>query len=237
MTELIAFDLDGTLTQHRSPLDDEHRALLDKVRSRYRLLMVGAGDARRIFRQMDRYPTDIIGNYGMQYMRYDPDLKDLVTVFNEEAPVDKPSVEARVTEIRERFGYTEYLGANVEFHDSGTITIPLLGTEAAIEDKLAFDPDRAKRRVFYKDVCELFPEYNVFIGGSSSFDMTPHPFDKRYALDRFCEQEGIARENVVYVGDDYGTGGNDEAVYKSDYRFICIDDYRKCAEALAEFFV
>ncbi|MBQ6544751.1 MAG: HAD-IIB family hydrolase [Lachnospiraceae bacterium] len=233
MIKLVAFDLDGTLTQHRTPVPPENLALLDRIREKYRMLMVGAGDCRRIFRQMDKYPTDIIGNYGMQYCRYDAAVQDLVTVYDEHFPVDRKSVDERVTYLRERYGYTQYAGENVEFHESGCITIPLLGTKADIRDKVAFDPDRTKRRKIYAEVCSLFPEYNVFVGGSSSFDMTPRPYDKKYALDRFCKEEGIDPACVAYVGDDYGPGGNDEAVYRSDYRFICIDDYRRAGEALA----
>ena len=29
--KVIAFDLDGTLTQHRTPLDEQNRAVLDKL--------------------------------------------------------------------------------------------------------------------------------------------------------------------------------------------------------------
>ena len=232
MIRLVAFDLDGTLTEHRSPLPVKNRLLLDRIRGKYRVLMVGAGDARRIFRQMGEYPVDIIGNYGMQYMRYDPERKDLVTVFSEEVPVDRISVDRRVTELRKRFGYTSFTGENVEFHASGCVTIPLLGTQADIRDKVAFDPDRAKRRKIWPEVCALFPEYRVFVGGSSSFDMTPAPYDKKYALERFCAEEGIRKEEVAYVGDDYGPGGNDEPVFLAGYRFICVDDHRKLGEAL-----
>jgi hypothetical protein len=31
---------------------------------------------------------------------------------------------------------------------------------------------------------------------------------------------------VVYIGDDYGPGGNDESVYLSDFPYLTIDDYR-----------
>ena len=232
MIRLVAFDLDGTLTEHRSPLPVKNRLLLDRIRGKYRVLMVGAGDARRIFRQMGEYPVDVIGNYGMQYMRYDPERKDLVTVFSEEVPVDRISVDRRVTELRKRFGYTSFTGENVEFHASGCVTIPLLGTQADIRDKVAFDPDRAKRRKIWPEVSALFPEYRVFVGGSSSFDMTPAPYDKKYALERFCREEGIRKEEVAYVGDDYGPGGNDEPVFRAGYRFICVDDHRKLGEAL-----
>ena len=62
MKRLLCFDLDGTLTQHRSPLEEENRRLLDRLAERYHLLMVGAGAAERIFRQMGEYPIPILGN-------------------------------------------------------------------------------------------------------------------------------------------------------------------------------
>lgn len=230
---LIAFDLDGTLTQHKTPLGPENRAVLDELGRRYRLLMVGAGASGRIFRQMGGYPIDIIGNYGMQYARYDARSGGLVTVYDESAPCDRESVERRVDELRRRFGYTAYAGENVEFHASGCVTFPLLGTAAAIGDKLAFDPDRKKRAPLYPAVKAAFPEYTVFIGGSSSFDMAPHPYNKYYALDRYCREQGLSHRQVVYVGDDYGPGGNDEAVYRSDFPFIRVDDYTKLRQSLS----
>ena len=30
---------------------------------------------------------------------------------------------------------------------------------------------------------------------------------------------------MLFIGDDYGTGGNDESVYLSDVPFLCVDDY------------
>ena len=32
MIKLIAFDLDGTLTQHKTPLDPQNKAVLDRLR-------------------------------------------------------------------------------------------------------------------------------------------------------------------------------------------------------------
>ncbi len=209
---LIAFDLDCTLTQHKTPLCPEHRAVLDALGKRCRLLMAGAGMCRRIFTQMGEYPIDILGNYGMQFAEYDPTLRDLVIRENHTCPCDRESIETRVTALREKYGYTEFAGDNVEYHASGCVTIPLLGTKAAQQDKLAFDPDRSKRRAIYEDVKKLFSDYTVFIGGSSSFDMAPAPFDKAYALKKYCEARGIAQEETAYVGDDYGPGGNDEPV-------------------------
>lgn len=235
MIKLIAFDLDGTLTQHKTPLDDKNRAVLDRLREKgYTLLMVGAGQCRRIFDQMRHYPIDVIGNYGLQYCRYDPETKDLITVRDEVLPCDRESVDRRITELRRKYGFTQFAGKNTEFHPSGCVTFPILGTEAKQEDKLAFDPDRSKRRKIYDDVCATFPEYTVFVGGSSSFDMAPAPYDKYYALDLYCREHGISHSEAVFVGDDYGQGGNDESVFRSDFGFIKVDDYRKLDEAMRE---
>ena len=224
--KLVAFDLDGTLTQHKSKLGENSKNMLDALSERYKLLMVGAGACRRIFNQMDGYPIDIIGNYGLQYAEYNKETGDIDIVAEHVLPCDRESVTERVEGIRQKHGFTEYRGQSVEFHPSGCVTFAILGTKAKQEDKLAFDPDRQKRRAIYPEVCRVFSDYTVFVGGSSSFDMAPAPYNKRYALERYCLEHGLSQENVVYIGDDYGPGGNDEAVYRSDFRFLTIDDYR-----------
>ncbi len=229
--KLMAFDLDGTLSQHKTPLEPLHRETLYRLREKYTLVMVGAGQCMRIFNQLEHFPIDVIGNYGMQYSRYDADTASLVPVYDiREEKVEHEEVERRINMLREKYGFTEYAGENVEYHVSGCLTFPLLGTKAQAADKLAFDPDRSRRRAFYADVVETFPEYNVFVGGSSSFDMAPRPYNKYYALDKYCAERGIAHDEVIFVGDDYGMGGNDESVYRSDFGFICIDDYRTFPE-------
>lgn len=230
MLKLIAFDLDGTLTQHRTRLEEKNKKLLDLLRKKYKLLMVGAGGCKRIHGQMNNYPIDIIGNYGLQYAEYQDGELKIVRDSNIEC--DRESVRERVEELRKRFGFESYVGESVEFHPSGSITFAILGTEADISDKLNFDPDKSKRKKIYREVCDVFSEYTVFIGGSSSFDIVPKPYDKYYALSEYCREKGILHSEVLFVGDDFGEGGNDEAVYKSDFKFQKIESYLDTADAL-----
>ena len=223
--KVVAMDLDGTLTQHKTPLSDEQRAVLDRLRRKYTLLMVGAGQVMRIHRQLGGYPIDVIGNYGMQYGHYNAETGEMELVRDESAPCDRDAVDRTVTALRQKYGFTAFAGDNVEYHPSGCITFPVLGTKAQQADKLAFDPDRSRRRAIYDEVCAAFPDYCVFVGGSSSFDMAPKPYNKYYALDLYCREHGLSHENVVYIGDDYGLGGNDESVYQSDFPYITIDSY------------
>ena len=232
--KLIALDLDGTLTQHREPLGEKNREVLNKLSKKYKLIMVGAGQVARIFNQMGGYPIDIIGNYGLQYATYNEKTKSLDIKRDEHFGVKRDEIEKKVNFLRNKHGFTSYRGESVEFHASGCVTIPILGTQAIQADKLAFDPDRKKRRAFLGEVASLFEDYNVFVGGSSSFDMSPKPYNKYYALDLYCRENKIAHNEVVFVGDDYGVGGNDESVYKSDFNYIKIDNYLDFDKAVEE---
>ena len=231
--KVIAMDLDGTLTQHKTPLSQTQRAVLTALAKKYKLLMVGAGQAMRIFRQLEEFPIDIIGNYGMQYGVYNAETGDLDIVRDITTQCDQEQITAKVNYLREKYGFTQYAGETVEFHPSGCVTFPILGTKAKQEDKLAFDPDRTKRRAIYEDVVNTFSDYCVFVGGSSSFDMAPRPYDKFHALDQYCKENGYTHDEVVYIGDDYGQGGNDESVFQSDFHYITIDNYLDFPEKVA----
>ena len=229
--KVFAFDLDGTLTEHRTWITDENLAMLEELRrGGLRLMILGAGQARRIFTQLREYPIDIVGNYGLQYAVYREDKGDIEFLRDITLPCDRDSVRERIAQLREKTGYTDFRGDSVEFHPTGCVTFPLLGTKAPVADKLLFDPTREKRRAIWSEVAALFPEYSVFVGGSSSFDMAPKPYNKYYALTRFCEDEGYDRGEITYFGDDYGTGGNDECVFNSDIDFVRVDRFSDLGE-------
>ena len=231
MKRLIAFDLDGTLTEHRTPLGDENRAVLDRLATKYKLIMVGAGACERIHRQMGGYPIDIIGNYGMEEAHVTNGA--LISVRKEVSHPDRAYFERTAAYLRKKYGYTDYRGEGVEFHATGMVTLPLLGTEALIEDKLAFDPTRAKRRKMYDEVLSLFPDYTVYIGGSSSFDFSEKRFNKYDAIMAYAAREGYKKEEILYVGDDFGDGGGDSHVRLFGMDYVEITDYKTLGEKLA----
>ena len=103
--KVIAFDLDGTLCQHKSPLPPENIETLNKLGENYKLLMAGAGQCGRIFRQMAGYPIDIIGNYGLQYAEFCKETGALEMKRDLCFPCDVASVEKRVTYLRQKYGF------------------------------------------------------------------------------------------------------------------------------------
>ncbi len=226
MIKLLVFDLDGTLTQHRSKLGEENRNVLYRLSKKYKMIMIGAGGCMRIYNQMREFPIDIIGYYGMQesVMRGG----EPVIIRDEKYSVDKEYFTEGARLIREKYPqYSEFKGETIEFHPTGMVTFPFLGTKADVNDKVAFDPTREKRAVVYPFAKEYFKDYTVFIGGSSSFDIISKKYDKFHALERYCEENGYdINSEVVYFGDDFGVGGNDEQIKDGNVRRVFVDDYR-----------
>lgn len=221
---LVCLDLDATLCQHRSPIPPANLEALKELMKRYKCVMVGAGNAERIHRQMGGFPIDIIGNYGMQEaLGEDGNFRIVRAVTNE---VDRSFFREKTDYLRKKYGYTAYEGDSLEFHASGMVTFGLLGTSSSAEQKVAFDPDRKKRKAMYKEVCEIFKDYSVFIGGSTSFDFAGKKFNKYDAIMDYARRNGYQKDEIVFIGDDFGDGGGDSHVRLKGMDYIEIDDYR-----------
>ncbi len=230
--KLIAFDLDGTLTQHKSKLEEKNTNLLRELQKKYKCLMVGAGACERIYKQMNEFPIEIIGNYGMQRSIIKDGKFELIK--NDNYVADKQFFEQAVSELRKITGYEEYAGDSVEYHASGAVTFPLIGTAAKLEDKLSFDPGGVKRRKIYSIVSEKFKDYNCFVGGSSSFDIVKKEYDKYNALVSYATEQGINLDEILFVGDDFEKGGNDEQVMLGGIDCVVVKDYNTTEQLLKE---
>ena len=228
--KLICFDLDATLTDHRCPLENANRALLDTLKQKYALVMVCAGNCPRVYKQMGEYPIDILGNYGMQESTVENG--EFKIVREDVFPVDTAFFKEQNDYLRAKYGYNDIYGEPLEFHKTGMVTMALLGTEAPVELKHKFDPDRAKRRVMYPEVCEIFKDYSVYIGGSSSFDFSAKQYNKYDASISYAASHGFTPEQVLFVGDDFADGGGDSHVRIKGLDYIWITDYTKAPETL-----
>ena len=228
--KVVAMDLDATLCQHRSPVPESNFAALKELEKRYKCVMVGAGNAPRIYRQMGNYPIDIVGNYGMQVAEAaDGNFRIVKAVTN---TVDRAFFREKTDALRKKYGYTSYDGEPLEFHASGMVTFGLLGTSPSAEHKLAFDSDRRKRRAMYPEVCEVFKDYSVYIGGSTSFDFAGKEYNKYDATLTWAREHGYTLDDIVFIGDDFADGGGDSHVRIKGMDHIVITDYKKFASAV-----
>lgn len=230
MKKLLCFDVDGTLTEKRTKIKADNFEFLEELSKKYKLLIVSSGNCERIYEQLNRFPVEILGNFGLQQSAI---IDGKFTVVKQNRiEMDKESFLSRIAYLRKKYGYETYQGESVDFHPSGMATFGLLGTKASIEDKLAFDPDRSKRMAFYDEVKELFPEYDVYVGGSTSFDFGDKRFNKYTAIKQYAQENGYAIDEILYIGDEDHVGGGDYPVFASEIDAIKITHYTKVKEQL-----
>ena len=228
--KVVAMDLDATLCQHRSPIPEKNLAALRKLDAAFKCVMIGAGNAPRIHKQMGNYPIDIVGNYGMQTAEgADGRFRIVKAVTN---AVDRKFFREKTDALRKKYGYTEYDGEPLEFHASGMVTFGLLGTRPEADRKLSFDGDRKKRRAMYPEVCEIFKDFSVYIGGSTSFDFAGKQYNKYDATLDWAKDHGYTLDDIVFIGDDFADGGGDSHVRIKGMDHIVITDYKKFPNAV-----
>ena len=228
--KLVALDLDATLCQHRSPVPWKNLKALEALCANYRCIMSGAGNAPRIYNQMGEFPIDIVGNYGMQISEMKDGRFTIAKAVTN--TVDRKFFREKTDYLRKKYGYTKYEGEPLEFHASGMVTFGLLGTSPSAEHKVAFDPDRKKRRAMYDEVCKIFKDYSVYIGGSTSFDFAGKEYNKYDSTLKWAEAHGYTLDDIVFIGDDFFDGGGDSHVRINGMDHIVITDYRNFAGAV-----
>lgn len=229
--KVVAMDLDGTLSQHKTPVPWRNLKAVEALRKAgYELVMVGGGNTERIYRQMCEFPIEILGNYGMEHSVVTNGQFRIVEATTNE--VDRARFLAETGKLREKYGYTKYVGDPLQFHASGMVTFGLLGTKPSAEEKLAFDPDKRRRRAMFADVVAAFPDCAVFIGGTTSFDLAAKKFNKYDATVKWARERGCGPEDIVFIGDDFNDGGNDSHARIGGLDRIVIADYRNFADAV-----
>jgi HAD superfamily hydrolase (TIGR01484 family) len=104
------------------------------------------------------------------------------------------------------------------------ITFAAYGSQAPLPLKSAWDPDRAKRLNMISVLAKLIPEFEVRTGGTSSIDVTRKGIDKAYGIMQMEKHLGSPRSTMLFVGDDFGEGGNDAPVIATGVEVVEVTD-------------
>ena len=216
MKKLITFDLDGTLAQSKSPLDEEMGGLLDRLISCIHVAVISGGDWPQFQTQMlsrlthgDRMENlSVLPTCGAKFYVYDGGWKKLYA--EDFSLLEKRKIEAAIEQAVKTTGFWpgEHWGELIE--DRGSqITFSALGQKAPLDAKKVWDPDFAKRKKIKAELDGLVPEFSVRLGGSTSVDVTRAGIDKGYGIRKLRDTLKIAIADMLFIGDAIFPGGND----------------------------
>lgn len=226
MNKLIIFDLDGTLAESKQALTGEMAGQIAKLLAKTRVAIVSGGALSQFLKQVvAQLPVDanlanlyLLPTSGAALYEFRDD--NWKKIYEERlSEKDKDTIEAAMTTAMKETGIIHLAdqswGERIEYR-GGDVTLSALGQQAPIKLKKEWDPKHAKRHALRDAIAERLPEFSVGIGGITSIDVTKKGIDKAYGIRKLCERLGIAESEALYVGDELESGGNDEAVYKTE---------------------
>jgi HAD superfamily hydrolase (TIGR01484 family) len=241
--KIIVFDLDGTITPSKSPMDEEMASLFSRILDRMMIAVITGGGYERFeaqFQALNCTPEQrrrlfFFPTTGTRFYKY-TDAWELVYA-------DEMSIEER-QRIKDAF---EQAYIDIDYHhpekvygeiveDRGTqVTFSACGQDAPLEVKMAFKEAHDDRRLALADaVRKYLPNFEVKVPGVTSIDITRKGIDKGYGIEKIEEHLGIPVSGMVFVGDALYEGGNDHPVIRTGVETVSVRDPEETKAALKQ---
>lgn len=237
--QLVAFDLDGTLTASKQAITPVMVQALEKLLSRYELAIISGGLLAQFQAQvLDQLTLQaqsrtlhLLPTCGTRYYRVEwvGGQIDLVPVYQHLLDTELRNHTKTVMEQCAReLGLWEKDPWGEIIEDRGTqVTFSALGQYAPLEAKRLWDPDGTKKTALVVALSTRLPQLEARSGGSTSVDVTARGIDKAYGLKELMRETGYRAENLLFIGDQLGPQGNDFPVLSTGVRCESVSSTRE----------
>lgn len=230
MKQVIAFDLDGTLAESKSPVTDRMADLLGKLLEKFQVCVISGGKFEQFEKQLlANLPIEaskleklhLMPTCGTRYFVYNASTSSWQRLYAEDfTEAEKEKIIAALNKGFDDLGYREKKvwgecvedrGSQVTFSVLGQDIVDVLGKEG-VRLKEEWDPDNKKKLELRDYIAKLIPEFEVRVGGVTSIDVTKLGIDKAYGMKKLTEALSIQKEDIFFIGDRLQEGGNDYPV-------------------------
>ena len=250
MKKLIAFDLDGTLAESKSPADPRMTGLLADLLGKFQVCVISGGKFQQFEKQLlsslkagpeQLERLHLMPTCGTRYYKYEPGSKAWQQVYAEDfSEAQKAKIIDALNKgfddlgYREKKVYGDYVedrGSQVTFSVFGQDIVDALGKEG-VRIKEEWDPGNKKKLKLRDYIAPLIPEFEVRVGGVTSIDVTKQGIDKAYGMKKLTELLNITQEDILFIGDRLQEGGNDYPVKAMGIDCLEISHWRETALAV-----
>src|SRR3989344_6338603 len=218
--KLVVFDLDGTLTESKSPMDQVMADLLVQLLEKKMVAIISGGAfgqfekqlmpvlhcSDNLFKKLFFFPTT-----GTRFYRYTDHWEQVYA--DEMTLVERTKIKEAFEKAFHDIDYhhpTQLFGDVIE--DRGTqVTFSALGQEAPLELKKKWRDTQDRRREIVDALKRYIPEFEIKIPGATSIDVTRLGIDKAYRIYQMEKWLGVTISGMIFVGDALHEGGNDYA--------------------------
>lgn len=235
---LIVFDLDGTLTRTKSPMDSEMAAFVTRLLAVKRVAVIGGGKYglfKTLFLQRLKARKGLLKNLFLfpttatSFYAYKSGWKKIYALYLSRAERNK--IRKAFHEAFRKIGYKhpsrvygrviEDRGTQITFSALGQDVVAILGEKrgVALKEKWLRENRDMKMRIA-KLLVKLLPEFEVRAAGFTSIDVTKKGIDKGYGLRQIEKYAHERIKNMLFIGDAIFPGGNDYAIVRTGVDYI-----------------
>jgi HAD superfamily hydrolase (TIGR01484 family) len=236
--KLIVFDLDGTLTDSKTPIKADMIATIGKLLAKKRMAVIGGGSwkqfqwqfvkylkyRRELLENLYLFPTTSMSFYRHQRGGWKNIYKKTIsaaelkaikkafdTAYKKLGYEHPPKVYGEVLENRE---------SQVTFSPLGQDVVTVLGKKG-LRMKEEWRKKNEKMKVKIANMVQKqLPNLEVRRGGITSIDVTKKGIDKAYGVRKIEKTLHVPIKDMLFVGDALYKGGNDAAAKKTGVRTV-----------------
>lgn len=241
----IVFDLDGTLTDSKEPLDEEMGSLLKKLLDTCVVTIVSGSSWKQIQKQViGRIKADVSLLHRLYFLPTSGSAMyqlwskyGWIATYQHKLPRrDALRIIQAFEDVVKETGFEpqKLWGKQIENRES-QITFSALGQNAPIEEKEAFDPDCSKRKALVEALQKKITGYEIQISGCTSIDVTMKGTNKKYGVDELMKRLHISKDDVIYVGNSIFKGGDDYVAIEMGLEYVQVRDPEDTKKFIRDF--
>lgn len=237
--KIIVFDLDGTLTETKSPMDAQMSELLSQLLAKRMVVVIGGGKYELFKEQLIRRlraPNKLLKNLFLfpttatAFYRYRSGWKRIY--YHELSKKDKQAIRQAFQAVFKEMEYMhpkkiygkliEDRGTQMSFSVFGQDIVAVLGEKGIRmkkEWKRKYTPLKLKMA---KLLAQRLPNLEVRAAGYTTIDITRKGIDKAYGIHQIRKYLHVPISQMIFVGDALFPGGNDFAARRTGVKCIAV---------------
>lgn len=204
MKQYFIFDVDGTLTPSRQPIDGQFfHYFLDFCRNNMVYLVTGSDKAKTV----EQLGAEIYNSCNRVYNCLGNDIWEAnVNTYTTDWSLPITIREA-LNFLLESSQFPIRTGMHIE-ERPGMVNFSIVGRGATLEQRaeyVTWDRENKERIKIANALNEMFPEIQVTVGGETGVDIIQRGKDKSQIISHFQEEDS----KIIFFGDRMDPGGND----------------------------
>jgi len=204
---IYVFDMDGTLTPARLPMQAEFAIQFYEWQKTHKSFIATGSDYVKVAEQL---PESVIHGFTGLYTS----MGNVLTAQGQEIYRKNFKADSRLYDFLENYRReTKYPGVlypNYIEERVGMINFSVLGRDCPYTERekySAWDKTAREREKIAAELHKEFPQYEISVGGSISMDITPQGCGKGQIAKHLRTQ--YPEDKIVFFGDKTFAGGND----------------------------